>query len=172
MFGSDLLLERRLRNGAGRTAQAEMLSGKKGKWMSSSGGSEAQLSANAHVTWTITVRVMPDDEEPFEATVKMAFSMGGTPMYHSIIPVLYDPKDHSKVVYDKQASAKAREQRLAESHARVEQLRATAGELISQAVTAGTMTAETGVVRLGRLRDGGVITNAEFEARKQKILGE
>ncbi len=101
MFGSANRLEKKLREGGGKTAPAQITATKKGKVAISTGGDAAQQAASAHVNWKLTLRVTPDNEAPFEAEVKEPYpEMGGGPSVGDTIGVLYDPNDHSKLVVD------------------------------------------------------------------------
>ncbi len=174
MFG-DRGLEKRLRKGAGKTARAILVDAKKGHWVSSTGGNESQLANSAKVTWTLTLRVMPDGEPPFEAMVKEAFRTGGRPIPDDEYKVLYDPQDHSKVAIDHTPMTDAER---AERHRRaVEKARAqghapaafppAAASPVSRPATSAVDELE----RLAALRDRGVLTELEFETQKGKILG-
>jgi Short C-terminal domain len=101
MFGSTDRLEKKLRNGGGKTAPAKITEAKPGRFAVSSGGDTAQLAASAHVNWTLKLQVTPDGESPFDAVVKEPYpEMGGGPSVGSTLGVLYDPNDHTKVVVD------------------------------------------------------------------------
>ena len=101
MFGSAERLEKKLREGGGRAAPAEITAAKKGVMAISTGNDAAQQAASAHVNWKLTLRVTPDRETPFEAEVKEPYpEMSGGPSVGDVIGVLYDPNDHSRLVID------------------------------------------------------------------------
>lgn len=175
MFGNDRALEKRLRKGAGKTARAMIVDAKKGHWVSSTGGNESQLANSAKVTWTLTLRVTPDGEPPFDATVKEAFRAGGRPTINDDIKVLYDPQDHSKVVIDHTPMTDAE---------RMERRRRAAEKALAQGHTASAspfsrasapashpaVNVADELEKLATLRDRGVLTELEFETQKRKIL--
>lgn len=108
MFESADRLEKKLRNGGGKTASAQITSAKPGRFAISSGGDAAQQVASAHVNWTLKLQVTPDGEAPFDAVVKEPYpEMGGGPSVGTTIGVLYDPNDHTKVVVDHSAVGEA-----------------------------------------------------------------
>jgi hypothetical protein len=114
------------------------------------------------------------------------------------VPVRYDPQDHTKLVLDKpafkaellpklQAKRAGREAADAAKVARTEarlrgenlQAAGSAGHGMSPAAGPGTASAPAPLYvdvadelsKLADLRDRGVITDAEFEGQKKKILG-
>ena len=104
MFGSSDRLEKKLREGGGKTAPAQITAAKKGKFAISTGGDAAQQVASAHINWKLTLHVTPDNETPFDAEVKEPYpEMGGGPSVGDTIGVLYDPNDHSKLIVDHSA---------------------------------------------------------------------
>ena len=108
MFGSADRLEKSLRDGGGKTAQAKVTAAKRGKFAISTGNDAAQQAASAHVNWKLTLEVTPDNESPFEAEVKEPYpEMGGGPSIGDTIGVLYDPNDHSKLVVDHSSAGEA-----------------------------------------------------------------
>jgi Short C-terminal domain len=101
VFGSAERLETELRESGGKTASAQITATKKGKFAISHGNDAAQQAASAHVNWTLTLQVTPDDEALFEAQVKESYpELGGGPSVGDTIGVLYDPNDHSRLVVD------------------------------------------------------------------------
>ncbi len=104
MFGEAERLEKRLRDGGGKTAPAQITEAKAGHMAISSGGDAAQQVASAHVNWKLKLHVTPDGEAAFDAEVKEPYpEMGGGPSVGSTVGVLYDPTDHSKLVVDHSA---------------------------------------------------------------------
>ena len=109
--------------------------------------------------WTMAVRVQPDGGPAFDAAIEAWLWQRERPWLNTVVPVLYDPSDHRKVVLDRSAEAQngaqqatlaMREQWLAE------QARNPVDRL----------------TELMNLRDGGVLTAAEYEAQKRRLLGE
>jgi hypothetical protein len=108
MFGSQERLEKKLREGDGKTATAEVTATKKGIVAISSGGDTAQLAASAHVNWKVTLQIAPDDGAPFQVTVTEPYpELGAGPSVGDKIGVLYDPNDHSKVAIDHSSEGEA-----------------------------------------------------------------
>jgi hypothetical protein len=108
MFGGAERLEKKLRDGGGKTAPAQITEAKPGHMAISSGGDAAQQVASAHVNWRLKLRVTPDGEAAFDAEVKEPYpEMGGGPSVGSTVGVLYDPNDHSKLVVDHSAAGQA-----------------------------------------------------------------
>ena len=101
MFGSAERLEKKLREGGGKTATAKITAAKKGKMAISTGNDAAQQAASAHVNWKLTLQITPDNEAPFEGEVKEPYpELSSGPSIGDSIGVLYDPNDHSKLVVD------------------------------------------------------------------------
>ena len=148
----------------------------------------------------LKLRVEPDGELPFEVTVKQVFndSYGWhIPQEGYSVAVLYDPKDHSKVVLDLEAmpvaEAVARHEkvmaRMRDPEARRQQVEEMKAKAAAQAESAaaiqetmstafsqapggapGTEVADQ-LSKLADLRNRGVLTDAEFEVQKAKLLG-
>jgi hypothetical protein len=158
------------------------------------------------------LRVEPDGEPAFEATTKAWLQ--GTEGTHEgmVVPVLYDPSDHSELVIDQSDAAwKAavsetmRAERVARAAARgddpsrtaaVEEMRRAAASdpegfrrlmreqgpaafgLPGVPATYPGMVAPTpqnpldDLSKLADLHDRGVLTDAEFQTQKKKLLGE
>jgi hypothetical protein len=56
--------------------------------------------------WEMRVRVQPEDERRFDATVEgWRRSISERPYVGTIVPVLYDPSDHRAVAYDRRGHA-------------------------------------------------------------------
>jgi hypothetical protein len=101
VFGSAARLEKKLREGGGKTAEAQITAAKKGKFAISSGGDAAQQVASAHVNWKLTLQITPENESAFSAQVTEPYpEMGAGPSVGDKIGVLYDPNDHSRVAID------------------------------------------------------------------------
>jgi hypothetical protein len=99
-------LEKKLRE-HGRAAPAEILSMRR---EGRGSGFRAMRAADDDLTagWTLCrmqLRVMPEGEPPFETTVRTRLN---TFKYKGdVVPVLYDPADHDKVVVDYESDARA-----------------------------------------------------------------
>jgi hypothetical protein len=57
------------------------------------------------VIWKLKLRVKPSDEPAFEVEIKDGWDQFGSPRAGSLVPVLYDPENHSKVVLDESPQA-------------------------------------------------------------------
>ena len=81
-----------LRAGGGKPARALISTAKAGK----------KLKADpSQILWKVTLRVMPDDAGPFNAIIQVPYpAREGGPSLGSLVTVLYDPRDHSKVAID------------------------------------------------------------------------
>lgn len=58
------------------------------------------LVSNTEVRWKLLLRVTPEGEAPFEASVTALLPQLSPPRPGLRLPVLYDPKDHSRVQLD------------------------------------------------------------------------
>ena len=58
------------------------------------------LVDNSQVRWKLTLRVTPENEPPFEAQLHALLPQTTRPHPGTRLPVLYDPKDHSRVQLD------------------------------------------------------------------------
>ncbi|HEY6317823.1 MAG TPA: SHOCT domain-containing protein [Acidimicrobiia bacterium] len=148
----------------------------------------------SQIVWKVTMRVMPDDAGPFNATIQAPYPAGeGGPSLGSLVGVLYDPRDTSKVAIDPTAPAESWGQvQAAQMNHTVEQAMAqstggaaifTGGRWIQggpgapPASAAAPPSTDQGsslaseLEKLASLRDRGALTDAEFQAQKAKLLG-
>lgn len=196
MFGQSAHLERRLRK-HGKTAPAEVLGAKQGRWVRTSGVPE--LVDSTQRSWTLRLRVEPPGQAPFEAEVHTYLGQLDMVQPGRRFTVLYDPGDHTKVAIDHSESGAvdAVAQQIASRHpgadaARLSALlqqRARDPDAVSAADIAAAIPGATvlGVghpaapsgsdpvdllTRLAALHDHGVIDDEEFRAQKARILGE
>lgn len=65
------------------------------------------LVNNTEVRWKLLLRVTPDTEPPFEASLTALLPQLSPPRPGMRVPVLYDPKDHSRVQLDHQPAETA-----------------------------------------------------------------
>jgi hypothetical protein len=173
-----------LRAAGGKSARALVSAAKSGK----------KLKADpSQIVWKVTMRVMPDDTGPFNATIQVPYpARGGGPTLGSLISVLYDPRDTSKVVIDPTVPTESwgQVQAAMQNHV-VEQAmsKSTGGAIFmggrwiqggpgappaSAAAPPATDPAPslaTELEKLASLRDQGALTDAEFQAQKAKLLG-
>jgi Short C-terminal domain len=197
MFGNKKKLVEQLSAEGGKVAWATVLQSTD-QWRSSMSSSmQAMASMTDHVK--VKLRVQPEGEPPFEAEFHQAFP-GNWPMQGWQCEVIYDPNDHSRIAvlenrifppgidHDSaeragamrdQAMAALRSGQMAEY---IEDMKAKAlrGELPGTVVVGGNVVSGGGahkpdvidrLTKLADLRDRGVLTEAEFEAQKAKILG-
>jgi hypothetical protein len=206
MFGRNKRLERQLEEHGGKEAWATVLESKQ-EWASTGGVNVAPGHAGSlSIHQKLKLRVEPDGESPFEATVKQVFNdTHGWPIPQEgwSVTVLYDPNDHSKLVLDldkmpvgpgvdrdearaRHERAMARAQDPAARRQEIAEMKAAAAAQAQGAAAFQEMLANapdqaraavpnTGVAdeltKLAELRDRGVLSDAEFEAQKAKLLG-
>lgn len=60
------------------------------------------LLSNTEIRWKLQVRVLPESEPPFDATVHALLPQLNRPRPGTHVAVLYDPKDHGRVELDQQ----------------------------------------------------------------------
>lgn len=65
------------------------------------------LVNNTEVRWKLLLRVTPEAEPPFEAGLTALLPQLSPPRPGMRVPVLYDPKDHSRVQLDRRPAATA-----------------------------------------------------------------
>ncbi|OCB30233.1 hypothetical protein A5675_16030 [Mycobacterium malmoense] len=65
------------------------------------------LVDNTEVRWKLSLRVTPEDEPPFETSLTALLPQLSPPRPGMRVPVLYDPKDHSRVQLDRGPAATA-----------------------------------------------------------------
>lgn len=226
MLGHNKRLEPKLKEQGGKRAWATILESKKG-WTTTGGVNAVPGQAGSiTIRREFRLRVEPEGEPQFEATVKQAFNDSHgwhIPEEGWSMTVIYDPNDHSKVVIDVDAmpvgpgvdrdEAVARHERAMERQKMremapgdsgwpAEQLRSVAldatlspeekrakimelsasmggapktmfvgGQAVQAGNAAGPAAAVDALAKLADLRDRGLLTDAEFEAQKTRILG-
>jgi hypothetical protein len=154
-------LERKLRQ-RGKAAMATVLSTRRamsGLYKSNDPFYQTPPTQASPDLWAMTVRVQPDDAPAFDAEIEAWLWQRERPWLNTVVPVLYDPSDHRKVVLDRspaaqnaaqQATFVMRDQWLAE------QARSPVDRL----------------TELMNLRDRGVLSAADYETEKRKLLGQ
>jgi putative oligomerization/nucleic acid binding protein len=172
MLGHNKRLERKLKEHGGIRAWATVLASEK-QWASSGGANVSPGQAGSMtIHQKLTLRVEPDGEPPFEATVKQVFndSYGWhIPQDGYSVKVIYDPTDHSKLVIDTEAMPVAPAVDRDEAMARHESAMANAFPQTRGASPRPDVADE--LTKLAALRDRGILTDAEFEVQKAKLLG-
>lgn len=177
MFGNAEPLEQKLREGGGRSAPALITATKAGKVMKSGDPAHAGI---AQVLWKVKLRVSPERGSAFNAEVKVPYPQkGGGPPVGSQVGVLYDPRDHTKIVIDQSApteswgsvQAAATDRLLRESGAAGGGLVIAGGRVISPSAAVEPPSLADQLAKLADLKNQGVLTESEFQAQKQKLLG-
>jgi hypothetical protein len=176
MPGSPDPQEERLRERGGKPARALISRAKPGKATKPSDPGQP-----VEVIWKLTLRVLPEDRAPFDAVIQVPYPQkAGGPPVGSMIGVLYDPHHQDDVALDRTAST--------ESWGSVQ------ATVMSHLVPPGATTARGPLViaggqviqppaadrppslaeqleQLADLKTRGVLTESEFQAEKQKLLG-
>jgi hypothetical protein len=165
------------------------------KGMAVTSGAEG-IVANTTVALKARLKVQPEDEPEFEVTQRFRFSQLAIPSAGMVLPVIYDPEDHDKLIIDESPEA---QQQAAMNMAGVDPSQiarvdpSQIGQLMQQAQH---MQAQAGQMQAGQvpgmgasppaqpqadpveqleklqaLKEKGALTDAEFEAEKAKILG-
>lgn len=65
------------------------------------------LLGNNKIRWKLQLRVLPESEPPFDATVHVLLPQLNQPRPGTRVAVLYDPKDHGRVELDQRPAATA-----------------------------------------------------------------
>ncbi|MHA7649437.1 SHOCT domain-containing protein [Mycobacterium sp. ML4] len=63
------------------------------------------LVSNTEVRWTLRLRVTPEREPSFEATLNTLLPQSMRPRPGTRLAVIYDPRDHSRIQLDQQSPA-------------------------------------------------------------------
>ncbi|MGX9789330.1 SHOCT domain-containing protein [Mycobacterium sp. MMS18-G62] len=158
----------------------------------------SNLVGNTQVRWTLRLRVTPDNEPPFDATVHALLPQLTRPRPGTRLAVRYDPKSHSRIELEPAAPADAAidaitaarpdlagadvmgipmgdmvRQAMANPETFRSEMMRRGAEIQQQAMSA--MHAGSDPVdrleRLAALKDRGLLTDEEFEAQKRSILG-
>lgn len=176
MMGSPDPQVDKLRERGGLTARGLISAAKAGKEIKASDPGQP-----AQVMWKLTVRVFPDDRGPFNAVVKMPYpKQAGGPPIGSSVGVLYDPKDHNNVVIDQTAPTESwgtvqskAMSRVMPPGAQVQQgpLVIAGGQVVMPPPTNQPASVAEQLEQLAQLKERGVLTESEFQAQKQKLLG-
>ena len=153
--------------------------------------------ANTEIALKTHLRVQPDDEPEFEVKKRFSYPQMAVPAAGQTVPVLYDPADHDKIIVDYSgeaqqnaalASAGIDPSQIGQLMQQAEQMRAQAAGMqggMGQMPGMGQVPGMTPpapaqpqvdpveqLEKLAKLKESGALTEAEFEAEKQKILGQ
>jgi hypothetical protein len=150
--------------------------------------------ANTEIALKTHLRVQPDDEPEFEVKKRFSFPQMAVPGAGQIVPVLYDPQDHDKIIVDYSgdaqqgaafASAGIDPNQISQLMEQAQQMQAQAGQMQGGMPGMGQVPGMTPAApaqpqadpveqleKLAKLKESGALTDAEFEAEKAKILGQ
>jgi hypothetical protein len=158
-------LEAKLRDGDGKSAQATVLEHKVGIH-TTEGGDEHGFGGTDITRHHFKLRVQPQGEQAFEAkAVIRANHLWPMPDEGDLIPVLYDPNDLKKVAIDTEAFDGQRQ-------ADIEQAEQVRHQISSSLIQPQKPDPIAQLEKLAALHDRGVLTDAEFQAEKAKLLAE
>jgi hypothetical protein len=119
VFGSHDRLEKKLRE-HGRSASATVLEAEQTHWAVAR--APDNVVANTQIVWKLKLQVTPSGETPFEAEIEQSSPQLSPPRVGQVVPVLYDPEDHSKVAVDRSDAAQGQAAaEMVESHLSAEQ---------------------------------------------------
>jgi Short C-terminal domain len=153
------------------------------KGMAVTNGAEG-IVANTEVVLKTRLRVQPEGEPEFEVTQRFRYPQLGIPSAGSVLPVIFDPEDHEKLVIDDSpeaiqqsalASAGIDQDRIAQLMDQAQQWQAQAGQMPGMSAPPPAPQQPDSVAQLEKLaalKDKGALTQAEFETEKAKILGQ
>lgn len=118
---------------------------------------------NDHPVCEVQLEVTVPGQGPYATTIRQAIPRMQAPMLQpgTTLPVKVDPADRDSVIMDWQAQG--------------DQAMALAGQTMQGAGAAGATGGQDPVARLERLqalKDKGLLSEAEFAAQKQRILGD
>jgi hypothetical protein len=165
------------------------------KGMAVTRGAEGVV-ANTELALKAHLRVQPENEPEFEVKKRFSFPQMAVPSAGQTVPVLYDPRDHDKIIVDYSPEA---QQGAALSAAGIDP--SQIGQLMQQAQQMQTQAGQVPqpgqipdmsnmglpgmspqppaqaqpdpveqLEKLAKLKESGALTEAEFEAEKAKIL--
>jgi putative oligomerization/nucleic acid binding protein len=151
--------------------------------------SSGQLVSGTELVLKTKLRIEPLDEPPFEVEDRFRYPQLAIPSVGSRIAVIYDPSDHDKVMIDRSAGGPGVQpgaaaeprgndpQALASKIQEAQSLARDARERAGGGFGAPTPTAQgedpvDKLAKLAELREKGMLTDAEFESQKARILGE
>jgi hypothetical protein len=205
MFGHNKRLERKLKEQGGKQAWATVLESEKQRATTGGVNVAPGQAGSMTIHRKIKLRVEPEGEPAFEATVQQVFNdLHGWPIPEEdwSVTVIYDPNDHSKLVIDvdkmpvrpgvdrdeaiarhekaiaRMEDPEARRQQIEEMKAKAA-AQAPGGTALQEMMAKVAAQAQAALpkpevadqlTKLADLRDRGVLSNAEFETEKAKIL--
>jgi hypothetical protein len=177
MFGGKKRAERRLEE-AGQTARATVVTLHRGGtwWVNGAHGTPDVQRTNCRVT----LEVQPAGEPSFQTELKTHFRTDSIPSEGDLLDVVYDPADHDNVEVATGSGHGGNVQVQVVRAGGTDPSRPMPTVTINGQVVSGGGSALTGaaaatdvadeIAKLGDLRDRGLLTDAEFQAQKQKLL--
>jgi Short C-terminal domain len=168
VFGDNHRLEKKLRESGGVCAEATILKRREGASVETSNWKGER---NVSFNWHLTVQVARAGGELFESEFTQRIGGAATALMQqgliTSIPVIFDPGDHGRIALDQVAW----EQRVTTPAYWTTQVNPMGGAVAAPAVPAAPADPIDALTRLADLRDQGVLTDAEFEVQKAKVLG-
>ena len=152
------------------------------KGMAVTRGAEGVIG-NTELALKTHLRVQPDDEPEFEVKKRFSFPQLAVPSAGQTVPVLYDPNDHDKIIVDYSPEAQQNAaftaagidpSQIGQMMQQAQQMQAGMGQMPGMAQPAPAQAQPDPVEqleKLAKLKESGALTEAEFEAEKQKIIG-
>lgn len=137
----------------GVRAYAEVLSAEQTSISVTTGN--PNLLSNTEIRWHLQLRVLPESEPPFDASVHALLPQLNQPRPGSRLAVLYDPKDHSRVELDQQPVSTAK--------SAIDAITSARPDLAGAQVMGMPM---TDMIRQA------IADPNEFEQQKRRILGD
>jgi hypothetical protein len=168
MFGKKKADANTLSEHGGVVAWATVLDAET-RWTSGSNNENGPYTVGNVNHMKVTLHVEPDGQPPFDVTFHQAFP-GNIPMKGWRAKVTYDANDHSQIVIqDNQIFPPGSQGGVAITVDGKTTDAADLSKLFTGGVSAKPDVTEE-LSRLAELRDRGVLTEAEFEAQKAKLL--
>jgi hypothetical protein len=145
--------------------------------------------ANTELALKVKLKVQPENEPEFEVEERFRFPQMAVPSAGSVVAVIYDPADHSKLMLDDSPEAQQQAtlssagldpNSIAQMMNQAQQWQAQAGQMQSGQMPGMAPAAPAQqqadpveqLEKLAALKEKGALTEAEFEAEKAKILGK
>lgn len=135
--------------------------------------------ANTEIALKTRLKVTPDDEPEFEVKKRFSFPQMAVPSAGQVVPVLYDPNDHDKIIVDYSPEAQQSAAFTAagidpnQINQLMQQAQQMQGQVPGMTPPAQPQTDSVAQLeKLAKLKESGALTEAEFEAEKAKIIGQ
>ena len=155
------------------------------KGMAVTHGAEGVV-ANTELALKVKLKVQPENEPEFEVEERFRFPQMAVPSAGSVVAVIYDPADHSKLMLDDSPEAQQQAtlssagldpNSIAQMMNQAQQWQAQAGQMQAGQMPGAAPAQQQAdpveqLEKLAALKEKGALTEAEFEAEKAKILGQ